>query len=161
MSFKVGRFYEFKDGAKTKCIAAYDNGWVFNRITEDFVPISNDGFVALDVQPPLEHKEIFRELKPQTKDKSFFRLALKIAGDQDINENYNGLEAGTPLHYEAEYGMFSELWELPRGEEKKWMEKLPRQFRVNEDQWDDDEEVVLRAVLVFRKVKEFIAEMNL
>lgn len=161
MSFKVGSFYELKDGQRAKCVAAYDNGWVFNRITEDFIPISNDGFLVLDCMPPLEYKELFKELKPATKAQGFFKLALALACDQDVNESFSGLDAGIPTGYEAEHGLFSELWELPRGEEKKWVERLPRQFRVNEDQWDDDEEIILRAILVFRKAKEHMAEIGL
>jgi hypothetical protein len=159
MSFIVGRFYEFTNNDRTKCVASYDNGWVFNRITEDFGPIANDGFVLLDGTLP-EHKEIFRELKPATKERAFFNLAMKLASDRDINENYNGFEAGVPYHYEHEHGIFSELWDMPREKEKDWVDRLPRQLTC-EDQWDDDEEVMLRAILVFRKVKEFMAEMNL
>lgn len=161
-------FYEVTGEGRYRAEERLREGWLFRRTEDDdnwttYSNTTGDYFSNAELDD-LESrgviKEVFKEPKPANKNDEFFKFALKIAKCGDIDGNLSGQDSSQIDHYEWEYSMFSDLWKLPREEEDKWLGSIESRYRIHDDNWFEDEEVVGTALLKFRMVKQYLAEIK-
>ena len=163
VKFRQGKFYEI-DGKRFICSHLYSNGWGFRYISRDFITQGDGGRVMSHMDPIPKYKEIFREVKKSDLTDELFKVALKIASSQDIDEHMTGQESGEITSMEHQYRVFSKFWAIPRSEEVAWLDKLAKDpgvvAGISSDVWDEDFEEIEKAMLKIRMVKQYVAEMK-
>jgi uncharacterized protein (DUF2249 family) len=167
MYFHSGELYEFKNRPDRifRCTDALENGWVFKIVSDDYITIANTGFFLYECAEGDVTKH-FRERKKTSLDDELFKVAFKVCACGDIDGNLSGSDTNLIHGYEFEHKLFSELWKLPRGEEKKWLEDFDRMdglyqnFGIAQEQWEEDEDIVGQALCKMRMMKQYFAEMK-